>query len=160
MKQLSLERVPETYFELDTSSVQKIYNPGRELSSEGLVAKYVTDGEARILTEEEYTIEAPTLTDYGSKEVKVTMKETGLTAAYSVNVAREGTPFAGKIVAFDGTQSTGKLSYYLNAEISGEGTGACEGRLFWITDEKTADGGYVFGSAAPELPKTGRSPLP
>ena len=146
MKQLSLERVPETYFELDTSSVQKIYNPGRELSSEGLVAKYVTDGEARILTEEEYTIEAPTLTDYGSKEVKVTMKETGLTAAYSVNVAREGTPFAGKIVAFDGTQSTGKLSYYLNAEISGEGTGACEGRLFWITDEKTADGGYVFGS--------------
>ena len=141
MHQFCLERVPQTYLELDTSAAIRTYNPYRTFTSEGLVVKYMVDGEATVLTEDKYTVSTPDLTSFGSKEIVVTMNDTDLTASYTIAVGNEGQAFEGQEIAFNGTESTGKLAYYHYAKIEGEGTDVCEGRIFYIISDKTTEGG-------------------
>lgn len=73
--------------------------------------------------------------------------ETVQSTTLSLIETTEGVAYAGQTVNFDGTQTTGKLPWYGNAAIRGEGTGVCEGRLFWVMNGQPVDGGgYAFGS--------------
>lgn len=145
MHTLSLEKRAKYYLKVDTSGAVTSYNPKREVKTEGIkVSVYEGETLLKELTASEYETSVSgndvTVTYTGSDYVGVQ------SASYSVSRTTEGLPYEGKEVVFDGENSTGKLSYYMYAAIKGEGTGVCEGRLFWVMDAQPAGDGYIFGS--------------
>lgn len=147
MHQFSIEEKQEVKLVLDIANVQTNFNPDREFNAKGLIVKYVVGEKETVLSPDQYTVSAPNLRDFGGKEVVVEMLETGLKASYSIAVGNEGTEYEGKVVEFNGVDSTGKLSYYMNAGIKGEGTDECAGRIFYIiADQKSTDGYFTIGS--------------
>lgn len=147
MHQITIEEKQEIFLEIDTSKAKTSYNPDREFSAEGLAVYYVKGTQKTLLNADQYTVSVPSLRDFGSKEVVVEMVDSDLKASYTVVVSNEGTEYEGKVVEFDGVNSSGRLSYYMNAGIKGEGTDDCAGRIFYIiADQKTTDGYFRIGS--------------
>ncbi|MBQ7408441.1 MAG: bacterial Ig-like domain-containing protein [Clostridia bacterium] len=142
MHQITIEEKQEIYLEIDTSNVKTTYNPDREFSAEGLVVYYVQGTQKTALTADQYTVSTPNVRDFGSKEVVVEMVDSDLKASYTIVVGLEGTEYEGKVVEFDGVNGTGKLSYYMNAGIKGEGTDECAGRIFYIIENTIQTDGY------------------
>ena len=147
LHELSVVKKASVALVLDTSAVQTQYNPGWEPSTDGLVVWLSIDGERQEqpLSADEYSISV------GANAVTVTYTGSDYTgvqsATYGVSRVNEGVPHEGRTIGFDGTQSTGELPWYSYAAIVGEGMGVCEGRLFWIMEAQTVEGGgYIFGS--------------
>lgn len=145
MHSLSLEKRQDYYLKVDTSEAVTSYNPKREVSADGIkVSVYEGNDLLKELTDAECLVsvsgDTVTVSYTGSEYADVQ------NASYNVSRTNEGLPSEGKEVMFDGENSTGKLSYYMYAAIKGEGTGVCEGRLFWVMDAQPAGDGYIFGS--------------
>lgn len=144
MDALSLMRKGVYSLAVEIDGAQTVYNPGREFVAEGLVVKLM-DGDTPVetLAQDRYRVSV--------SENTVTVIYTGSyegvsPASFSLSRTNEGLPFAGKTVEFDGTE-TEQLAWYNYAAVKGEGTGACEGRLYWVIDSQPVAGGYTFGSA-------------
>ena len=147
---LSLERVPNEELVLDVTDCKTLYNINRAFNSEGLKVYHKVDDETTLLTSDMYTVDSSRYvsTMFGSYEIVVNMKNSALSSSYYVTVGDTGTEFEGQTINYDGgyTGAT-TYSFYNNAKIEGEGTGECEGRIFWYsTSFLLADGGYQFGS--------------
>ncbi len=151
MHLLSLSKKSSYALSLDTSNLRLRFNPDlrptAEEIKENLVVYLAVDGtqQETALSAENYDVDVTgntvTVSYTGSEYQEVQ------SATISLQETPEGVAHKGKTVDFDGTQSTGLKSWYLNAAIKGEGTGETEGRLFYvITGQPVAQGGYVFGS--------------
>ena len=147
---ISFERIPNTELLVDTTNAQTLFNLNREFNADGLVVSLKVDDETTILDPTQYTIDSSAFSSatYGTCEITVRMNDSDLVAKYLVNVGDAGTPFEGKVFDFNGDYTGANTSSFYNyAKIEGEGTGVCEGRLFWtVQNTVIGDGGYGFGS--------------
>ena len=151
MHTLSLTKKSSYSLVLDASNIELSVNPDLRPSAEeikeNLVVYLSVNGaqEETALSAEDYgvTVSGNTITvRYTGSDYEEVQAQT-----LSLRETFEGVAQRGKSVAFDGVQSTGLQSWYLNAAIKGEGTGDTEGRLFYvITGQPVAQGGYTFGS--------------
>lgn len=147
---LNFERIPNTELLVDTSNAQTLFNLNRQFNAEGLVVSLKVDDEITVLDPSQYTIDSSAFTSamYGTCQILVKMNDSNLVGKYLVNVGDAGTPYEGKVFEFNGDYTGANTSSFYNyAKIEGEGTGACEGRLFWtVQNTPMGDGGYKFGS--------------
>lgn len=148
---VSFERIPNTELLVDATNAQTLFNLNRKFNAEGLVVSLKVDDEVTVLDSSQYTIDSSAFSSagYGTCEIIVKLNDSDLSAKYLVNVGDAGVPFEGKVFDFNGDYTGANLnSFYNYAKIEGEGTGVCEGRLFWTAAHVVyGDGGYGFGSA-------------
>ncbi len=142
----SLVKNSSIRIELDTSNVQKTYNPGwKPTTVEGLVVYLVVDGvkQENALSAEQYKIAVD------GDVVNVSYVGNDYTAVqgakYSLAKITEGLAHEGKTLEIPST-GVDSISWYEYAKIEGEGTGVCENRLFYIFEDRKIGNGYVFGS--------------
>ena len=151
MHSLTLTRPSSYSLVLNSDNVAKEYNIGWEPSAEeiaqDLVVYMSVNGEQQEtpLAADDYEISVSN----GTVSVSYTGSDyAGVQgASFSLSKTAEGLPHAGRTVTFNGTDSTGNLSWYNYAKIEGEGTGNLEGRLFYVMEgQPSVGGGYMFGS--------------
>lgn len=147
INEFSLTKNSNVQLELDTSNVQKTYNPGwKPETVEGLKVYLVVDGVKQETPLNESDYEASINGDVVTVSYKGSAYTNVQSANYSLSQVSDGIAREGKTVTLT-NEGTGNLSLYNYAAIKGEGTGVCEGRLFWVvTETHTEDGGYLFGS--------------
>jgi len=153
MHNIEIEKTPVAEMVIDTTNAQTTYLPFRPFTAEGLSVKVIdhANGDAeRVLTASDYTIDSSAFdsSKNGQYKIYVTETATELTGFYSVSVGGDQmVPYAGEVLEFDGVNTAAQAFY--NAEVWGEGTDACEGRIAWINTGKKftePDTGFEIGS--------------
>lgn len=146
MDELSFTKNLSVQLELDTTNVQKSYNLGwKPTSTDGVVVYLVVDGvrQEAPLSANEYSVvingDLVEITYTG------TAYESVQSANYSLSATSEGMAHEGKTLELT-AEGVGATSWYEYAKVVGEGTGVCEGRLFYMFIDRPVYGGYLFGS--------------